>query len=621
MGGLMKLCLYRVVSGGSGLALALMLAACGTKIGIETLSHPVERVEGLLVDLDGRGYSPGTREMLQREGLSRQARKDPLAVIRLLQGQLGEGARPDIRLGAAELAMRQARKLDDSDLASQLGYLLTAIELSEPGLSMSEVPQYPALKVIYNEANAELASRLHQQSHDLSKRVALATPLGRRELGWATGAQGTRNPRFYDTLTPRSWLKVKGFEEINQRPGVGGSMVGYRATTEERKADDPFIPLTGYAIPVTAVARRGSGARVDLTLYDGLVEDRVRVGGKSFALASDFTAAVATAVNAAPGSKVGFLGMIHPQSDQKLEGLYQLEPYRSDRIPLVLVHGLMSTPDTWRVVVNACYADPVIRKNYQLLVFFYPTGYAIAQNAATLRERLKAYHQRYDPNRSNPKMRQMVMVGHSMGCNLTNFQIRDGGDPLWDTFFTESIDETLASPELKARAKRGSYFKANPDIARVVFICGPHRGSPLSDSWLGRFGARLIRLPYNSANALSGNALGATTDVGRTVFSEPSSSINNLEIGSPILEEVLRLPMPYHPPIHTIVGDRGKGGGVNSSDGVVPYWSAHLDYAKSEKFIPASHVQATKNPENALELRRILHLHVGSKVPVSAASN
>jgi hypothetical protein len=54
-----------------------------------------------------------------------------------------------------------------------------------------------------------------------------------------------------------------------------------------------------------------------------------------------------------------------------------------------------------------------------------------------------------------------------------------------------------------------------------------------------------------------------------------------------------------------VIGDRGKGGGVNSSDGVVPYWSSHLDFAVSEKIVPSGH-GANENLEGIAEIHRIL---------------
>ena len=61
-------------------------------------------------------------------------------------------------------------------------------------------------------------------------------------------------------------------------------------------------------------------------------------------------------------------------------------------------------------------------------------------------------------------------------------------------------------------------------------------------------------------------------------------------------------------PFHTVVGWRDpKLPLAQSSDGVVPYASAHLDGAQSEKAIVSGHsVQET--PQAILELRRILRI-------------
>jgi len=41
--------------------------------------------------------------------------------------------------------------------------------------------------------------------------------------------------------------------------------------------------------------------------------------------------------------------------------------------------------------------------------------------------------------------------------------------------------------------------------------------------------------------------------------------------------------LPIKAPHHSIIGDRGRGDSPNSSDKVVPYRTAHLDSAQSEK--------------------------------------
>src|SRR5262249_41166167 len=82
------------------------------------------------------------------------------------------------------------------------------------------------------------------------------------------------------------------------------------------------------------------------------------------------------------------------------------------------------------------------------------------------------------------------------------------------------------------------------------------------------------------------------------------------------------LPIEAGLPYHTIIGRRDpKLPLPQSSDGVVPYPSAHLDGALSEKVIVSGHsVQET--PEAILELRGILRLDMeeekrGAHGPVS----
>jgi hypothetical protein len=69
------------------------------------------------------------------------------------------------------------------------------------------------------------------------------------------------------------------------------------------------------------------------------------------------------------------------------------------------------------------------------------------------------------------------------------------------------------------------------------------------------------------------------------------------------------LTMAKRIPYHSIIGDRGRGDTPNSSDGVVPYWSSHLDGAESEKIVPSGHA-AHRDPQAIAEMVRILKKHV-----------
>ena len=94
----------------------------------------------------------------------------------------------------------------------------------------------------------------------------------------------------------------------------------------------------------------------------------------------------------------------------------------------------------------------------------------------------------------------------------------------------------------------------------------------------------------------------------RELFVAPANSIVFLRPRSPLLNAILKLPMKPGVPYHSIIGDRGKGDTPDSSDGVVPYWSSHLDGAASEKIVPSGH-GSNENPEGIREFRRILRQH------------
>jgi hypothetical protein len=83
------------------------------------------------------------------------------------------------------------------------------------------------------------------------------------------------------------------------------------------------------------------------------------------------------------------------------------------------------------------------------------------------------------------------------------------------------------------------------------------------------------------------------------------NSVDTLEPNDRFVETVNKLPITPGIAYHSIIGDRGRGDTPNSSDGVVPYWSSHLDGAQSELIVPSNHA-APRNPEAIREVERIL---------------
>jgi len=87
------------------------------------------------------------------------------------------------------------------------------------------------------------------------------------------------------------------------------------------------------------------------------------------------------------------------------------------------------------------------------------------------------------------------------------------------------------------------------------------------------------------------------------------NSVDTLEPNDRFVQAVDKLPITRGIPYDSIMGDRGRGNTPNSSDGVVPYWSSHLDGAQSELIVDSGH-DAQTNPEAIKEVDRILKVNL-----------
>jgi len=364
-----------------------------------------------------------------------------------------------------------------------------------------------------------------------------------------------------------------------------------------------FAPFHGITAPVTATLDlRGNDAT--LALRRPAKQQTAIVEGKIRTLAADYSAAVSYYQ---PPGNIVLLGLMAGfRSSRYLDktGLYFLQPYDPDRIPLVLVHGLFSSPFNWVQTINGLQADPEIRKHYQFWVFGYPTGNPILYSALRLREELARVDKLY------PNHRPYVVVGHSMGGMLTRMQIITVTRAMWEKALGETAKSIFRENSSDSLVVRATTFQANPRIKRVVFICTPHRGSEMASSGLGRFGTSLIALPLNIASAMKDVLTSAELVKLTGSAKRLPNSITGLKPSNPALPVVNSAPITV--PYNSIIGNRGKPGPLaDSTDGVVPYWSSHLDGAQSEVIVPGPH-GACELPQTIAELDRILRLYLKS---------
>ena len=88
---------------------------------------------------------------------------------------------------------------------------------------------------------------------------------------------------------------------------------------------------------------------------------------------------------------------------EKRGGVYLLEPYDAQKIPVLFIHGAGGTPQDFRYFIS--HLD---RSKYQVWVYYYPTGLPIELSAHWLNNFVTELQQRYG-------FSHLAIAAHSMG--------------------------------------------------------------------------------------------------------------------------------------------------------------------------------------------------------------
>ena len=111
-----------------------------------------------------------------------------------------------------------------------------------------------------------------------------------------------------------------------------------------------------------------------LELHDPLDAKDIVVGDRRVPLESDLSTPLAYFLDRPKLNQLADYGLIRPDRAAALTGLYMLQPYEPNKIPVVLVHGLWSSPLTWTEMYNDLRSQPEISRHYQIWFYLYPTG-------------------------------------------------------------------------------------------------------------------------------------------------------------------------------------------------------------------------------------------------------
>jgi pimeloyl-ACP methyl ester carboxylesterase len=565
-----------------------------------------DRAERLI---DSHKLSDFTVEVLRREGLSaHHAHHAPGQTAR----ELEQTDDPDAArlLAIAELCYRQARKLDDLTPTPSLVWYRDAA--STAARAAAAAAGDPGVLEQAADVHNRSVERMVRLSQDIRCRRGRDWPAVFADAGVRLdGVSPFLHPPQYETLTVAADIFAHGMQAWYANDGFGVPVIAFRVNDRESSGEpaDHFFPIELRA-GATAVMHPEGGGAPTLVFHDPFEERALPVPGGEVPLATDRTAALASHVSWAYLKSLGRIGLRRSQAQQPDTGLALFRPYQPGRVPVVFLHGLRSTPAVaWVQTLNHLQNDPELADRFQFWVYLYPTGAPLAANAAHFRAELRDALATFDPGGADPALRQMVLVGHSMGGLIAKMTAQDSGAAVWDSVFTRPPDEVCVSAVSRQQLLEALFFRPEPAVGRLVFVATPHQGSDMANRPLGRlFESKIVRDdPFTAALKEAKRTNGRQVLTPEVKLSR-LDGIGGMRPGAAVLNATAELPIDSAVPYHSIMPLVKPPGSALATDLVVKYRSSHIDGAESELTYPGIHVQ-TDTPRVASEIRRILLEH------------
>jgi pimeloyl-ACP methyl ester carboxylesterase len=498
-----------------------------------------------------------------------------------------------------DVATRYLAAAEHEQALPALGHDLLAVKISEGVLERQ--PKNESARSLYNFAVARVVQDVDRTDLEPWRRpITVSTDQGGYTLVSPKPVDAEHDPSRYD-LFPTDTLKIGGtfFKNYSSVSGVGAPIVAV-ARTETLHFRQQYKYHRVYA-PVTAIVRF-SGRQTQLEFIDPLKTEKVSLNKHTFPLAADFDAPSAFLIARERPERLGLSRLMNPAAYADTAMLCQLQQFDPTRTPLIFVHGLQETGASWTPMIDTLRNDPWIREHYQFWFFSYPSGYPYPYSAALFRQNLDGI------DRTFPNHKRVVLIGHSMGGMICRLMVTDAGDKIWREFFGTPPAKTPMASDTRKLLESALVFNHRPDVQRAIFISTPHRGSDLARNWIGRFGASLVKTPEMFTSVYASTKPLLIADPAARPLNRIPNSVDTLEPNDRFVEAVNKLPITPGIPYNSIMGDRGRGDTPNSSDGVVPYWSSHLQGAQSELIVDSDH-GAQYNPQAIREVERILKLH------------
>jgi pimeloyl-ACP methyl ester carboxylesterase len=603
----------------SFMMLLFYLAGCATPVGTRSVGVEKTYEEINITALSGDIYSYACADVLNRFFLADLFKNDPDQAIKILHLKACQDDRRDLLYALAELTYLTAKKTRKGSAISGVArsksyHLASAIYaylylLGERG-GPPPSPYDRRFRVACDLYNTALAQALTiRKDGKIFEGGISELPVGNILLKFK-GSGFPHDLEKFEAFIPADELSVYGLTVRDRHPGLGVPFIA----VEKMDAD----ALVARSAPGTLFLRvegdirdlmTGTGSAL-VEIYSTFERQEVQIGDKTIPLEDDLTAQLAHALNQPFFWRVGRLQFIKGKELVK-SGIYTLQPYSPDRIPVVFVHGTVSSPVWWAEMFNTLRSDPVLREKYQFWFYIYDSSKPVVFSAVHLRESLSQKIKEHDPEDRDRALNQMVVVGHSQGGLLAKLTAVNTGDSIIRAVANKGLEDIDLTKDETELVLRYLVFSPLPFVNRVVFISTPHRGSFLVKDWISRLLKKIVSLPLEVLESTA-TLISTGEKLGMTNVREVGDIRTSVDSMSPKNEGLIALAkIPLAPGVkgHSIIAIKGDDQPPEGDDGVVTYESAHVDYVESEFIVQSGH-SCQGHPLVIEEVRRILLKHL-----------
>ena len=164
-------------------------------------------------------------------------------------------------------------------------------------------------------------------------------------------------------------------------------------------------------------------------------------------------------------------------------------------------------------------------------------------SATTLRRELNAAVATSPGACNDPAVRQMVIVGHSMGGLIAKLQVTESGTDVWNLVANRPLDQINADPTDRERLREVFFFAPLPFVKKVIFLATPHRGSTYASRGVGRL-ASCVAKPTTEADERHCRVVADNPGVfAPWIARRIPTSVDMLEPNNPLLNTLETLPI------------------------------------------------------------------------------